>query len=231
MRAAQQLKDRRITTLVSIAMLCTGTGALAGCGGSSTSNVSTHQARPTAAQSSPDVGNATAQITSKKQGSGSSRRTQPQGLALIGAKSSGPTEAQRVQRARSTPATTSDEHSSTGGSQLNPCTLVSASEAQAITGGPVVGPVEAPLGPTCIYRPNGSKAQITLAVESMSFSKVTHQMTKPNRVTVRGHLAYCGRLGAPMLFIPLSGGRVLNVTAPCGMAQRFAATALGRLSA
>jgi hypothetical protein len=108
---------------------------------------------------------------------------------------------------------------------------VSLSEAQAITGGAITGRIDAPLGPTCIYKVGGSKGDITLAVESMSYATVTQQMTHKNSLLVQGRHAYCGRLGAQMLFVPLTGGRVLNVTAPCAIAQRFARTALSRLAA
>jgi hypothetical protein len=43
--------------------------------------------------------------------------------------------------------------------------------------------------------------------------------------------AYCGSLGSQMLYVPLTGGRVLHVTASCAVAQRFAALALSHLAA
>jgi hypothetical protein len=56
-------------------------------------------------------------------------------------------------------------------------------------------------------------------------------MKQRKAVDVSGHQAYCGKLGTQMLFVPLAGGKVLNVTAPCGVAQRLAALALPRLQA
>jgi hypothetical protein len=72
---------------------------------------------------------------------------------------------------------------------------------------------------------------VTLAIESMSFSQATHQMHKRSPVSINGRVGYCGRLGAQMLFLPLSQGRVLNVTAPCAQARRFATVALTHLAA
>jgi hypothetical protein len=228
----QQHRHTKITTFASIALLCAATGVLAGCGGSSAQSTSTsthaagnqpakaQRARQTPAQSSADVGNARAQAT---HGSGHASRNRPQ--------ISEPTRGHSVQRAHLTPATSKDDSNSVSTTHLNPCTLVSLSEAAAITGGPIAGRVEAPLGPTCIYKRADSKADITLAVEPTSFARITHGMTKPTRVLVEGRGAYCGKLGVQMLFVPLPDGTVLNVTAPCAIAQRFAATALGRLRA
>ena len=42
---------------------------------------------------------------------------------------------------------------------------------------------------------------------------------------------FCGQLGTQMLFMPLPSGEVLNITAPCSVAQRFASVALSRLAA
>jgi hypothetical protein len=55
-------------------------------------------------------------------------------------------------------------------------------------------------------------------------------MKNRTRVAVAGRQAYCGTLGTPMLFVSLTGGRVLNVTAPCSIAQALAAKALSRLN-
>ena len=41
---------------------------------------------------------------------------------------------------------------------LNPCTLVSAATASAVTGYPIERTIEGQLGPTCIYVPRGAAA-------------------------------------------------------------------------
>lgn len=238
MSAVHQHSRKLIPTVVAIAALA-GAGAIAGCGSSSASKkTDAQQPRATPAQSGADVGKTLTQ-TGTDIPAGQSKRADT-GTRGADSKPASPTGAgtgipagrsQTVQRARQTPGTSHDEHSGTAGQQLNPCTLVSLSEAQTITGGTITGRIDAPLGPTCIYKTGGSKADITLAVESMSFARVAHQMRQQSPVLVRGHRAYCGKLGTEMLFAPLSGGRVLSVTAPCAIARRFATTALGRLVA
>ncbi len=110
--------------------------------------------------------------------------------------------------------------------------LVSRAEAQAILGKPVAAPVSAPQGPTCIYKLNGTARVVTLAVESLRFSKVKPQSQLRDRmsVTVRGHTAYCGVAGAPTMILPLTAGRFLAITAPCPVAATFAATALTHIA-
>jgi hypothetical protein len=223
----------------SIALVCVGALSLGGCGGSSshqstshagtqTSQAKTQTARETPAQSNPDVGAAQAQRPSTKQ------------LALGAQNVNSKTHAHSadnvhatggVQRARVTPAASNDDESSTGAKgPLNPCTLVSRSEAQSIAGAPLKAAIEAPLGPTCIYRFSHPKADITLAVESANISQLTRQMAKRQQVMVASRRGYCGRLGNEMLFVQISTGRVLNVTAPCAVAQRLAAIAVGHLA-
>ncbi len=113
----------------------------------------------------------------------------------------------------------------------NPCALVPRAEAQAIVGRPIDAPVEAPLGPTCIYRSPGAKTLITLAVESVDFPKIRSQIRNRTRIEVGGRTAYCGDYGQSTMFVPLPGGRVLSITAPCAVGARLAAKALPRLSA
>jgi hypothetical protein len=111
---------------------------------------------------------------------------------------------------------------------LNPCTLVTGARAQAIVGASLVSEREAPLGPTCILAFKGRRA-ITIAIESLPFSKTAGEMSKPTRVAIGGFRADCGSQGTQMLYVALSDGRVLNVTAPCVLAEEFATKALSRL--
>lgn len=115
--------------------------------------------------------------------------------------------------------------------QVNPCALVSKSEAQSIVGGQLDVPLEAPLGPTCIYQRAGNRSAVTLAVESINFSQVKQHITHTKQVVVQGRPAYCGNYGRPTTFVPLSGNQVLTVTAPCSEGKLFAARALPRLEA
>lgn len=112
----------------------------------------------------------------------------------------------------------------------NPCTLVSRAEAEAIVGGPIAAPQEAPLGPTCIYQPQGAEATVTLAVEAMDFAKLGSHVHNTTRARVAGHAAYCATYGETTTFVPLGGYRVLDIAAPCGVGLRFAARALPRVA-
>ena len=70
----------------------------------------------------------------------------------------------------------------------NPCTLVSRAEAQAILGRPIDTPVDAPLGPTCIYQLVGTRNLVTLTAESIDFSddQTAHPQSHATR-TRRSH--------------------------------------------
>jgi hypothetical protein len=111
---------------------------------------------------------------------------------------------------------------------LNPCTLVTGAQAQAIVGVSLVVEREAPLGPTCILEFRGHRA-ITIAIESLPFDSTVGEMAKRKRVAMAGFHADCGTQGTQMLYVSLGGGRVLNVTAPCAVARALAVKALGRL--
>ena len=115
--------------------------------------------------------------------------------------------------------------------QVDPCALVSKSEAQSIVGGPIDVPLEAPLGPTCIYQRSGQKSSVTLAVESINFSQVKRHIIHTKQVIVQGRPVYCGNYGRQTTFVPLSAKRVLTVAAPCSEGKLFAARALPRLEA
>jgi hypothetical protein len=115
-------------------------------------------------------------------------------------------------------------------SRFTPCNLVTRPEAQAIMGGSVRAPLEAPQGPTCIYRAAKGDGMVTLAVqEGVSFASLKPQLQGRKTVDASGRTGYCGMYGQPVLFVPLTGGRVLTVGAECGVAQRFAAKAVRQL--
>ncbi len=110
----------------------------------------------------------------------------------------------------------------------NPCALVPKAEAQTILGGPIT-PVEAPLGPTCIYTAAGPKRTVTVSVEGVDFNKIKPKIHMRARFAVGGRPAYCGIYGQSATFVPLAGGGVLNVTGPCAIGRRFAEQAMARL--
>jgi hypothetical protein len=114
-------------------------------------------------------------------------------------------------------------------SRFTPCNLVTKAQAGAIVGAPQQDPLEAPQGPTCIYRSKDGKRFVAVAVQPLEFAKVKRQLHKRQPVSVSDKKAFCGVLGQPILYVPLSGSRVLSVAAPCKVAKRFAATAVQRL--
>lgn len=119
----------------------------------------------------------------------------------------------------------------TPASARRPCSLVTKSQAARIIGGPVLEPLQAPQGPTCIYRGRSGKRFVTLAVQTVDFAKLKRQIRNTRRISVSDRSGLCGTLGQPMLYVPLSAGRVLSISAPCAVATRFAATAVSRLTA
>jgi hypothetical protein len=222
--------------------------AVSGCGGSSSSLSTTTQiARATPIQSGADVGVSSAQTGSVGRSGAAAQRAssapasrrrndsnsapRPDGVTKDSVVLGRGQASTRV-KAHPTPTTTKDDKVQTSvANTFNPCKLVTAPEAQSITGGAIAGRTEAPLGPTCIYSRKGAARPITMAIEALNFRQITHQLGERQPVVVHGRKGYCGRLGTSMLFLPLPAGEVLNITAPCGVAQRFATVALGRLAA
>jgi hypothetical protein len=90
-------------------------------------------------------------------------------------------------------------------------------------------PVEAPLGPTCIYRPAGAGSLVTLTVGSSDFARVKPHLRNRTELKVDGRTAYCGDYGQATTFVSLASGRILTVTAPCAVGVQFAAKAVPRL--
>ncbi len=111
----------------------------------------------------------------------------------------------------------------------DPCALVPKAEAETILGAPISSPVEAPLGPSCIYTTSGTKQTVTLSIEAVDFKKIEPQIHMRARFAVGGRHAYCGVYGQSATFVPLAGGGVLRVSAPCATGRRFAEEALSRL--
>ncbi len=112
----------------------------------------------------------------------------------------------------------------------SPCTLVTKKQAQAATGLHLLDPVEAPQGPTCIYRDRAGKAFVTLAVQDVPFSAVRRELRRLKKVSIGDREAYCGVNGAPMLYLPIARARILSVTAQCEVAKDFARFAAPHLS-
>lgn len=114
-------------------------------------------------------------------------------------------------------------------SASRPCSLVTKSQARTILGLPVLAPIEAPQGPTCIYQSRSHERFITLSVQGVEFGQIRRKLGDGRRIPVGDRTGYCGTYGGKMLYVPLGRGRVLSVAAPCKLASEFAARALPRL--
>jgi hypothetical protein len=114
-------------------------------------------------------------------------------------------------------------------SRFTPCNLVTKAQAQAIVGQPFRDPLEAPRGPTCLYRTKDGKRLITLAVQPLELARLKGRVHDRRQVKVADRTAFCGTLGAPVVYVALSKTRVLSVAAPCDVGTRFATTAVRRL--
>ncbi len=97
-----------------------------------------------------------------------------------------------------------------------PATSSARSRRERSSARAILQPLEAPQGPTCIYRTQTGKTFISLAVQSLKFNSLKRQLDKREAVTVSDRTAYCGFYGQKMLYAPLNDGRVLSVAAPCG---------------
>jgi hypothetical protein len=232
-------KPRKRRSIAAIAALCCGASILAGCGGSkpshatsSTSTTTVTATRAGAPLSDPDVGDAASQVKPGKHpalgvGHNSAARRghaqQPRSVKIV--------RAGRVHRARaSTPP--NDDQNSTGAKGLNPCTLVSRAQAQTATGVALRAGIEAPLGPTCIFRPSSAGAEITLALEQgVKLGQASQALHTPRRLTIQGRAAFCAEGHQQTLVMSVRPGQVLTVTAPCKAAARLASIVVGRLTA
>lgn len=123
-----------------------------------------------------------------------------------------------------------ERQSSNPRARFTPCNLVTRGQAKAILGGPVQALLEAPQGPTCIYRSKSGKSFVTVAVQPLDFNRVTKQIRRRQAVDVADRRAYCGLQGQPMLYVQLSRERVLSIAAPCPVARQFATRAVARLA-
>jgi hypothetical protein len=231
---------------LTLTLLAAAVLALAACGGADKPAagtpgnplVATVQAGPTAASAGPG-----SQVAGATQGSSSESGTSSP-KAANGAPSTskrskaGASPAPKQTAVGETGAGTAPNYESLVGKQTSkpasrftPCNLVTPSQASAILGAAVREPIEAPQGPTCIYRTQTGKAFITLAVQTTSFKQLRKQLRRPKKVTVGGRTGYCGVYGQPMLYVPLADGRrVLSVSAACAVGTQFATRAIATLT-
>jgi hypothetical protein len=124
-----------------------------------------------------------------------------------------------------------DSQSSHPRSRFTPCNLVTKAQAQAIVGLALRDPLEAPRGPTCIYRSRDGKRLITLAVQPLDFAKLERRIHRRQAASVAHRRAFCATLGAPVLYVELPKRRVLSVAARCDVGRQFAMAAVRRFDA
>lgn len=236
----------RAHRLIPAALLATGALGLAACGGSEAPKVSTapgSAANPLVAQEqSTGVPSGHAAAVKAKQakakaagkaarhghpgaiGGGKDVADQPAGQAprvnesAIGAPTGTPGYQKLVDKQAAKPK-----------ERFTPCSLVSRSRAQAILGVRVQTPLEAPQGPTCLYRTTRTRGMITIAVQRQKYARLAKRLVNRKSIDVGGRAAVCGNLGRPTVLVSLGGGRVLNVNGPCTFGKRFAAEAVQHL--
>jgi hypothetical protein len=145
---------------------------------------------------------------------------------------------ERAREKRAAKGGRSSGHAATAGSRRQvapapsarrPCSLVTRTQARAIIGAAILEPLEAPQGPTCIYQTPTGKPYITLTVQRASYARLQEQVRRRHSIAVADRRGVCGSYGRPMLYVPVGGGRVLSVAAPCAIASRFAARAIPHL--
>jgi hypothetical protein len=107
---------------------------------------------------------------------------------------------------------------------------VSRRQAGDLLGEAVRAPVEAPQGPTCVYRTEGGDRLVTVAVQALPFDRAARRLRDSQRIRLARHAAVCGSTGQPVVYVELPRRRILSIAAPCAVGLRFATTALRRLS-
>lgn len=149
--------------------------------------------------------------------------------------------AERARQARPATARPHPAHTSRAGaatprrqrpaapSAARPCSLVSVDRARAIAGRGVVVALQAPQGPTCIFAGASGSPYATLSVQAGRLAALTKGLPRAGALRVAGRPAVCSSGARPVLYVPLSGRRVLTVSGPCRQAARFAAAALEHL--
>lgn len=115
----------------------------------------------------------------------------------------------------------------------HPCKLVTAAEASAIFDAEVSKPVEAPLGPSCIFRSGAREDFVSVSLQRMDKRHLAPLIEEREKLAVGELTGYCGPGEGSNLLVPLSGGQVLTVeggTGGCDLSKAFALKALGRIS-
>jgi hypothetical protein len=138
-------------------------------------------------------------------------------------------DADSAGRVRNNEADSDQSLAGTTSQSLHPCALVSEADAQDIIG-TAVDAVEAPQGPTCIYRNRSGSDFLTLAVHPLDVEQLAPQLKDMDPVNVAGQSGYCGTAEPATLYILLKDGRVLMIGGEsCDVERGFAAKAVPQL--
>jgi hypothetical protein len=113
-------------------------------------------------------------------------------------------------------------------SGLDPCRLVTQSQAAKILQTQLLAPQEAPLGPTCVYRATRQAVVVAVSVTSKPISQVSKQ-SGLTESSAQGRTMYCTSHGSPTLYAGIGASTVLTITGACPVAQQFAIAALKAL--
>jgi hypothetical protein len=210
---------------------------LTACGGDSSTKAAPGspenplQALPNPAPTRVPPTDETGRAAKSRSSAGAAAETKPKSVIAAQQATQSRNEAGRAKRARAKDAArvASRKQRDSAPTAKRPCSLVTKAQAQAIIGVPILAPLEAPQGPTCIYQSKTGKQYVTLTVQNTDFARLKAQVGKRREVAVSTRTAVCGSFGRPMLYLPLDGGRVLSIAGACGVASRFAAKAVPHL--
>ncbi len=187
--------------LLALVALAIGASALAACGGGDEPAPGTAKSPLVADTSQAPAGRSN---ESQPVSPGTESVTDPNYERLVAAQTSKPRE------------------------RFTPCGLLTTAEAASVLGGKVEAPVEAPQGPTCIYRTKSGETA-TIAIQSVTPAGLKRQVKRAERVDVSGRRAYCATGTQHVLYLPVTDDRVLSISAPCDIARRLAVNAVPRL--
>jgi len=221
------------TTGVGVVVAALTAIALAGCGGSSSggNHAASAVSSPSSVSGPLSIGGAAAAVPGAavaRYGVAASDAGTKHGATQLATKQQIAPSHAFFQRSIRTKV--SEESTPSTQKIIDPCSLVTRSEAESAIGSSILAPRVAPLGPTCIYESANHKAFVTVAVEVRSFAKLPAQEKSLRRFVGVGRPAYCGgTTGATGLLVQVGANEVLDVTGPCLTAGKLAAHALVRL--
>ena len=221
------MKSLRNQTLF-LALVVAVAAIVAGCGGGGSSSGNAATGGSGATGGSSDATEFTSASTGSEGSGSQSGKAQAASQGQVQGKdpvSTGPA-AVSIER-RDIPLTAdNDEIQSTGAKAIEPCKLVTRSEASSILGKGTKA-VERPQGPTCVYTNAGRT--ITLVVEDNSVAQLRKSARKATKVDLGSKTGWCIKYQSTSVIVGISEGRVLRADGPCQAGVRFVSKALRRI--